>query len=42
VFDEKGKITKVYQLDRSLLDDGRVEIFNIWQKQQSRELLRSA
>jgi Domain of unknown function (DUF3854) len=41
-FDEHGKIIKVYQLDRSLLDDGRTEIFGIWQKQQSRELLRSA
>ncbi len=42
IFDDRGKIIKVHQLDRSLLNDGRVEIFNVWQQQQSRELLRSA
>ena len=31
-----------YQLDRALLDDGRADIFKVWQTQQSRELLRSA
>jgi hypothetical protein len=36
------KATGIYQLDRSLLNDGRAEIFQVWQKQQSRELLRSA
>ncbi len=41
-FDDKGKVVKVYQLDRALLDDGRAEIFGIWQKQQSRELLHAA
>ncbi len=39
------KITKtpnIYQLDRALLNDGRDEIFKVWQSQQSRELMRSA
>ncbi len=36
------KTPSSYQLDRSLLNDGRDEIFQVWQKQQSRELLRSA
>jgi Domain of unknown function (DUF3854) len=36
------KADRLYQLDRSLLNDGRAEIFNVWQHQQSRELLRSA
>jgi hypothetical protein len=36
------KNDRVYQIDRSLLDDGRAEIFKIWQHQQSRELVRSA
>jgi Domain of unknown function (DUF3854) len=39
---KKEKISGLYQLDRSLLDDGRDEIFQIWQHQQSRELVRSA
>jgi hypothetical protein len=33
---------KTYQLDRSLLNDGRDEIFKVWQYQQSRELVESA
>ena len=37
-----GETVKIYQLDKSLLHDGRAEIFGIWQKQQSRELARSA
>jgi hypothetical protein len=36
------KAPKLYQLDRSLLNDGREEIFKIWQSQQSRELMKSA
>jgi hypothetical protein len=36
------KVVIAYQLDRSLLNDGRNEIFKIWQHQQSRELLLSA
>ena len=39
---DRDKIAGTYQLDRSLLDDGRDEIFKIWQHQQSRELLVSA
>jgi len=39
---DRDKIAGTYQLDRSLLDDGRDEIFKIWQHQQSRELLLSA
>jgi hypothetical protein len=39
---KKEKVVDFYQLDRTLLNDGRDEIFNIWQHQQSRELLRSA
>lgn len=42
ISNERGEIVKIYQLDRSLLDDGRAEIFGIWQKQQSRELAHSA
>ncbi len=42
ILNGQGKLEKVYQLDRSLLDDGRGEIFSVWQQQQSRELLRSA
>jgi hypothetical protein len=37
-----NKIIKTYQLDRSLLNDGRAEIFTVWQHQQSRELIQSA
>jgi Domain of unknown function (DUF3854) len=36
------KVISGYQLDRSLLNDGREEIFKIWQHQQSRELVRRA
>jgi hypothetical protein len=36
------KIIKTYQLDRSLLNDGRADIFNVWQRQQSRELIGAA
>ncbi len=39
---KSDKVIIGYQLDRSLLDDGRTEIFKIWQHQQSRELVRSA
>ena len=39
---KQDKIVSAYQLDRSLLNDGRDEIFKIWQHQQSRELVRSA
>jgi Domain of unknown function (DUF3854) len=39
---KKEKVITAYQLDRSLLNDGRDEIFKIWQHQQSRELVRSA
>jgi hypothetical protein len=39
---KQDKVVSFYQLDRSLLNDGRDEIFKIWQKQQSRELARSA
>jgi Domain of unknown function (DUF3854) len=39
---KRGKSDRIYQLDLSLLDDGRAEIFKVWQHQQSRELLRSA
>jgi hypothetical protein len=39
---KQDKTDRIYQLDRSLLDDGRAEIFNVWQHQQSRELLKSA
>lgn len=38
----RSKTAKIYQLDRALLNDGRDEIFNVWQHQQSRELMRSA
>ncbi len=40
--DDQGKVVKIYQLDRARFDDGRTEIFEIWQKQQSRELLYAA
>jgi Domain of unknown function (DUF3854) len=39
---KQAKTERIYQLDRSLLNDGRAEIFNVWQHQQSRELARSA
>jgi hypothetical protein len=39
---KQDKTDRIYQLDRSLLDDGRAEIFNVWQHQQSRELVKSA
>jgi hypothetical protein len=39
---KRGKKDRIYQLDRSLLNDGRADIFKVWQHQQSRELLRSA
>jgi Domain of unknown function (DUF3854) len=39
---DRSKTVKTYQLDRLLLNDGRDEIFKVWQGQQSRELLRSA
>jgi hypothetical protein len=39
---KQEKNDTIYQLDRSLLNDGRDEIFTIWQHQQSRELIRSA
>ncbi|NJR32830.1 MAG: hypothetical protein HC778_08540 [Chamaesiphon sp. CSU_1_12] len=39
---KQDKSDIIYQLDRALLNDGRDEIFKVWQKQQSRELLRSA
>jgi hypothetical protein len=39
---QHSKTPKIYQLDRSLLSDGREEIFKIWQSQQSRELMKSA
>ena len=38
----KGDKIEIYQLDRTLLNDGRNEIFDIWQHQQSRELSLSA
>ena len=38
----QAKIISAYQLDRSLLNDGRAEIFKVWQHQQSRELIHSA
>jgi hypothetical protein len=41
-FKKLDKTTSIYQLDRSLLNDGRDEIFKIWQHQQSRELVRRA
>jgi hypothetical protein len=37
---KQDKLTSKYQLDRSLLNDGRDEIFKIWQHQHSRELVR--
>jgi hypothetical protein len=40
--DNKGEKIEIYQLDRTLLNDGREEIFGIWQRQQSRELSLSA
>jgi hypothetical protein len=39
---ERAKTPKTYQLDRALLNDGRDEIFKVWEHQQSRELMRSA
>lgn len=39
---ERSPSTNIYELDKTLLCDGRDEIFKIWQSQQSRELLRSA
>ncbi|WP_310424556.1 plasmid replication protein, CyRepA1 family [Chamaesiphon sp. VAR_48_metabat_135_sub] len=39
---KQEKNDSIYQLDRSLLNDGRDEIFKIWQHQQSRELVRCA
>ena len=39
---KQTKPDRLYQLDRSLLNDGRAEIFNVWQHQQRRELARSA
>ena len=39
---KQDKVIVGYQLDRSLLNDGRADIFKVWQTQQSRELLRSA
>jgi Domain of unknown function (DUF3854) len=39
---KSDKVIIGYQLDRSLLNDGRDEIFTIWQHQQSRELVRRA
>jgi Domain of unknown function (DUF3854) len=39
---KQGINAEAYQLDRTLLNDGRTEIFKIWQHQQSRELVRSA
>jgi hypothetical protein len=38
----RDKLVSNYQLDLSLLNDGRDEIFKIWQHQQSRELQLSA
>ncbi len=38
----QGEVVKIHQLDRTLLEDGRTEVFSIWQRQQSRELIRSA
>jgi hypothetical protein len=38
----RGEKIEIYQLDRTLLCDGRDEIFSIWQRQQSRELSLSA
>jgi hypothetical protein len=40
--EHRSKAPKIYQLDRSLLNDGRDEIFQVWQSQQSRELMKSA
>jgi Domain of unknown function (DUF3854) len=40
--DNRGEKIEIYQLDRTLLCDGRDEIFSIWQRQQSRELSLSA
>jgi hypothetical protein len=40
--DNKGEKIEIYQIDRTLLSDGRDEIFSIWQHQQSRELSLSA
>jgi hypothetical protein len=40
--DEQGKAIKIYQLDRSLLDDGRAEIFTFWECQQQMNLAYSA
>ncbi len=40
--DTHGEKIDIYQLDRTLLADGRDEIFSIWQRQQSRELSLSA
>jgi hypothetical protein len=37
-----GKAIKIYQLDRSLLDDGRAEIFSRWECQQNMHLAYSA
>jgi hypothetical protein len=42
IVNEQGKAVKVYQLDRTLLDDGRAEIFAFWERQQSMELAYSA
>ena len=41
-FKDRAKAPKTYQLDRALLNDGRDEIFKVWEHQQSRELMRSA
>ncbi len=40
--DNRGEKVDIYQLDRTLLNDGRDKIFSIWQRQQSRELSLSA
>lgn len=39
---KQAKVDRLYQLDRSLLNDGRSEIFHVWQHQQSRELIQAA
>ena len=39
---DSPKSIEIYQLDRSLLNDGRDEIFKIWQHQHSREIIKSA
>ncbi len=40
--DNRGEKIDIYQLDQTLLNDDRSEIFKIWQHQQSRELTLSA